>query len=153
MNISHSNTYPSLDSSQRGAVLIVVLLFLILIMLVGVIAVRNSNTDLKLATSDQINTLLLQSADSVNNKIEISVNGSPASEQYKQIMGITGIFGYYILEDNNDDIIDFCYRPRSSFSILMMPLYVVIRVSWSTIQQVIVTLPKLLTIPVIVIRQ
>src|SRR5699024_7973838 len=103
MNISHSNTYPSLASSQRGAVLIVVLLFLILIMLVGVIAVRNSSTDLKLATSDQINTLLLQSADSVNNKIEMSVNGSPASAQYKQIMGITGIFGYYILEDNNDD--------------------------------------------------
>ena len=25
------------------------------------------------------------------------------------------IFGYYILEDNNEDIIDFCYRPRSSF--------------------------------------
>jgi len=115
MNISHSNTYPSLASSQRGAVLIVVLLFLVLIMLIGVIAVRNSSTDLKLATSDQINTLLLQSADSVNNKIEMSVNGSPASAQYKQIMGITGIFGYYILEDNNDDIIDFCYRPRSSF--------------------------------------
>lgn len=115
MNISHSNTYHSLASSQRGAVLIVVLLFLVLIMLIGVIAVRNSSTDLKLATSDQINTLLLQSADSVNNKIEMSVNGSPASDQYRQIMGITGIFGYYILEDNNDDIIDFCYRPRSSF--------------------------------------
>lgn len=115
MKINSVRTHISLRSDQRGAVLIVVLLFLMLIMIVGVIAVRNSTTDLKLATSDQINTLLLQSADSVNNKIEMSVNGSPASEQYKQIMGITGIFGYYILENNNEDIIDFCYRPRSSF--------------------------------------
>lgn len=115
MNTDSSRIHISLGSDQYGAVLIVVLLFLMLIMIVGVVAVRNSSTDLKLATSDQINTLLLQSSDSVNNKIEMSVNGSPASDQYKQIMGITGIFGYYILEDNNSDIIDFCYRPRSSF--------------------------------------
>ena len=115
MNISHSNTYPSVASDQRGAVLIVVLLFLVLIMLVGVIAVRNSSTDLKLATSDQINTVLLQSSDSANNKIEMSVNGLTTSDQYKQIMGITGIFGYYFLGNNDEDIIDFCYRPRSAF--------------------------------------
>ena len=115
MSINRPFAYPSVASNQRGAVLIVVLLFLILIMLAGVIAVRNSTTDLKLATSDQINTVLLQSSDSANNKIEMSVNGSPSSEQYKQIMGITGIFGYYFLGDNDDDIIDFCYRPRSAF--------------------------------------
>ena len=115
MNINRSHAYPSLASSQRGAVLIVVLLFLTLIILVGVIAVRNSSTDLKLATSDQINTVLLQSSDSVNNKIEMSVNGLPSSQQYKQIMGITGIFGYYFLGNNDDDLIDFCYRPRSAF--------------------------------------
>lgn len=107
---------PSALSEQRGAVLIVVLLFLILIMLVGVIAVRNSSTDLKLATSDQINTVLLQSSDSVNNKIEMSVNGDPQSPEHKQIMSFTGIFGYYILNDSADkDIIDFCYRPRAGF--------------------------------------
>lgn len=115
MNINRPPAYPSVASDQRGAVLIVVLLFLVLIMLVGVIAVRNSSTDLKLATSDQINTVLLQSSDSVNNKIEMSVNGLPTDEQYKQIMGITGIFGYYFLGNNDDDIIDFCYRPRSAF--------------------------------------
>ncbi|MGY8855961.1 MAG: pilus assembly PilX family protein, partial [Pseudomonadales bacterium] len=65
MNSNRSRTYPSIASAQRGAVLIVVLLFLTLIILVGVIAVRNSSTDLKLATSDQINTVLLQSSDSV----------------------------------------------------------------------------------------
>ena len=115
MNINRSYAFTSPDSSQRGAVLIVVLLFLVLIISVGVIAIRNSSTDLKLATSDQINTLLLQSSDSVNNKIEMSVNGNPNSQEHKQIMGFTGIFGYYILEDITDDIVDFCYRPRSSF--------------------------------------
>ena len=115
MNINRSHAQPSLASSQHGAVLIVVLLFLTLIIMVGVIAVRNSSTDLKLATSDQINTVLLQSSDSVNNKIEMSVNGLPTSEQYKQIMGINGIFGYYFLGDNDEDLIDFCYRPRSAF--------------------------------------
>ena len=116
MNIHSSQTCPSMLSSQRGAVLIVVLLFLVLIMLVGVIAVRNSSTDLKLATSDQINTILLQSSDSVNNKIEQSVNGDPTSVEYKQIMGFTGIFGHYLInKDADQDIIDFCYRPRAGF--------------------------------------
>lgn len=115
MNINRPHAYPSVASDQRGAVLIVVLLFLVLIMLVGVIAVRNSSTDLKLATSDQINTVLFQSSDSVNNKIEMSVNGLTTGDQYKQIMGITGIFGYYFLGSHDEDIIDFCYRPRSAF--------------------------------------
>ncbi|WP_201526563.1 PilX N-terminal domain-containing pilus assembly protein [Psychrobacter frigidicola] len=116
MNINRPHAHPSVASDQHGAVLIVVLLFLVLIMLVGVIAVRNSTTDLKLATSDQINTVLLQSSDSVNNKIEMSVNGDPISEEHKQIMSFTGIFGYYILNDRaNEDIIDFCYRPRAGF--------------------------------------
>ena len=115
MDTKRSHAYSSQASSQRGAVLIVVLLFLILIILAGVIAIRNSSTDLKLATSDQINTVLLQSSDSVNNKIEMSVNSYPTDEQYKQIMGITGIFGYYFLGNNDEDIIDFCYRPRAAF--------------------------------------
>lgn len=116
MNINKFSAYPSISSDQRGAVLIVVLLFLTLIMLAGVIAVRNSSTDLKLATSDQINTILLQSSDSVNNKIEQSVNGDPTSAEYKQIMSFTGIFGHYLInEGSDDDIIDFCYRPRAGF--------------------------------------
>lgn len=116
MSTNSPHNYSSLFSNQRGAVLIVVLLFLVLIMLVGIIAVRNSSTDLKLATSDQINTILLQSSDSVNNKIEMTVNGSPTSDEHIKIMGFTGIFGHYILNDGaNDDVIDFCYRPRAAF--------------------------------------
>ena len=58
-------------STEQGATLIVVLLFLVLIILAGAIAVRQSTTDLKIATSDQINTVLLQSADSANQKLEM----------------------------------------------------------------------------------
>lgn len=106
----------SLPNGQTGAVLIVVLLFLIMITVVGVIAVRNSSTNLKLATSDQINTVLIQAADSANSKIEQAINGAPDSETYLQIMSRTGIVGRYILdEDNRNDIVDFCYRPRSKF--------------------------------------
>ena len=61
-----TNKANNLPSHQRGAALIVVLLFLVLILLAGAIAVRQSTTDLKTATADQINTLLLQSADSGN---------------------------------------------------------------------------------------
>ena len=74
--MSNSKKYKNytVSSSQQGAVLIVVLLFLVLIISAGVIAVRESTTDLRLSTSDQINTLLLQSADNSNQNIEQTTN-------------------------------------------------------------------------------
>ena len=106
----------SMQDMQTGAVLIVTLLFLVLITVIGIIAIRNSTTNLKLATSDQINTVLLQSSDSANNKLEQSVNGAPSSDEYIQVMGLTGVFGRYILDEGNrGDIVDFCYRPRTNF--------------------------------------
>ncbi|MEK6200363.1 MAG: pilus assembly protein PilX [Psychrobacter sp.] len=109
--------YPkSSVSTQQGAVLIVVLLFLILIILAGVIAVKQSTTDLRLATSDQINALLLQSADNANQSIEQSVNSSSDSEVYKDMMSRTGAFGYFILDTNGrDNEYVFCFRPRGKF--------------------------------------
>lgn len=109
--------YPkSSVSTQQGAVLIVVLLFLILIILAGVIAVKQSTTDLRLATSDQINALLLQSADNANQSIEQSVNSSSDSEVYKDMMSRTGAFGYFILDTNSrDNEYVFCFRPRGKF--------------------------------------
>ena len=46
-----TNNSCNLPSHQRGAALIVVLLFLVLIMLAGAIAVRQSTTDLRTATA------------------------------------------------------------------------------------------------------
>ena len=106
----------SKPAQQQGAVLIVVLLFLVLIIMVGVIAVRQSTTDLKLSTSDQINTLLLQSADNANQNIEQSVNGSSRNDIYKSMLSRSGPFGYFILDKKGqDNEYVFCFRPRSLF--------------------------------------
>lgn len=99
---------------QRGAVLVVVLLFLVLIMLAGVMAVRQSNVDLKTATSDQINTILLLSSDSANQKLEMMVNRDVNSEEYQQVMSFAGVFGHFILEENHKkhEVI-YCFNPRN----------------------------------------
>ena len=90
MSTIQQYSYPKSLSShtQQGAVLIVVLLFLVLIIFAGVIAVKQSTTDLRLATSDQINTLLLQSADNANQNIEQSLNGDTNNDIYKAMMSI-----------------------------------------------------------------
>ena len=114
-----SYSYPKSQSAnrQQGAVLIVVLLFLVLIIFAGVIAVRQSTTDLRLATSDQINTLLLQSADNANESIEQSINGSSDSAIYKSMLSRIGPFGHFILDPqkNIGDEYVFCFRPRGLF--------------------------------------
>lgn len=100
--------------AEQGATLIVVLLFLVLIMLAGAIAVRQSTTDLKIATSDQINTVLLQSADSANQKLETMVNGSPTSNGYQDVTSATGALGHFLLfEDNKANEFIYCFNPRT----------------------------------------
>lgn len=113
LQYKYPTAYPS---TQQGAVLIVVLLFLVLIILAGVIAVRQSTTDLKLATSDQINALLLQSADNANQSIEQSINGSSDSDIYQAMLSRSGPFGHFILDTNstNHEYV-FCFRPRDRF--------------------------------------
>ena len=77
------NNYPKhqLTRSQSGATLIVVLMFLLLIIVVGVIAVRNSMTTLRLATSDQVDTLLLTTSDTANKNIENIINDPENSSE------------------------------------------------------------------------
>ena len=113
-----SYSYPKSQSAhrQQGAVLIVVLLFLVLIIFAGVIAVRQSTTDLRLATSDQINTLLLQSADNANESIEQSINGSSDSDIYREMLSRIGPFGHFILGSKTaEHEYVFCFRPRGVF--------------------------------------
>lgn len=101
-------------SSERGATLVVVLLFLVLIMLAGGIAVRQSNTDLKVATSDQINTVLLQSSDSANQKLEMMLNGKATTPEYRDVTSAAGVFGHFLLnpENANNEFI-YCFNPRT----------------------------------------
>lgn len=117
MSNIQQNQYPKVSvATQQGAVLIVVLLFLVLIILAGVIAVRQSTTDLRLATSDQINALLLQSADNANQNIEQSMNGSSDTDIYNDMLSRIGPFGHFMLNpDSRDHEYIFCFRPRGRF--------------------------------------
>lgn len=86
---------------QQGATLIVVLLVLLLIMIAGAMAVRQSRTDLQVATSDQINTVLLQTADNANQKLEQIINGSTSDTAYYNLVEHpSGFIGYFY---NNKD--------------------------------------------------
>lgn len=114
--------FSSVPSSQQGVALIVVLLFLILITLAGAIAVKNSTTDLKLATSEQADTLMLNTADNTNKSIEQVINidqtDSKAVVQKSIALSSAGMFGYFMnlgAEDNRGDQIVFCYRPRGTY--------------------------------------
>lgn len=112
----------SIPTNQQGVALVVVLLFLILITLAGAIAVRNSTTDLKLATSEQVDTLLLNTADNTNKNIEEIVNAdtsdADAMLQKNLTLSSAGFFGYFMnigAKENRGDQIVFCYRPRESY--------------------------------------
>lgn len=116
MSNTHHSYPKGLPATERGAVLIVVLLFLMLIILAGVIAVKQSTTDLRLATSDQINTLLLQSSDNANQNIEQSINGDSDKAIYNDMISRSGPFGHFMLNTDsiNHEYI-FCFRPRGQF--------------------------------------
>lgn len=97
---------------QQGAALIAVMLFLIIIATVGIFAVKRSSTDLKVATADQMNTVLLQSSESANQKLESIVNGLETSTQYKQVVeSPAGALGYFLKnpEDNAGDEFVYCF--------------------------------------------
>ena len=107
--------------SQSGAALIVVLLFLVLIAVGGAIAVRQSNTDLKLATADQVDSLLLNTSDNTHKTMENIINASPtdakAMTQKNIMLGPFGSFGYFmgIGNNNRSDQVVFCYRPNNDY--------------------------------------
>jgi len=83
-------------------------------MLAGAIAVRQSSTDLKIATSDQINTVLLQSADSANQKLEMMLNGSATTTEYKDVTSAAGVFGHFLLNpENATNEFIYCFNPRT----------------------------------------
>nr|WP_315042385.1 PilX N-terminal domain-containing pilus assembly protein [uncultured Moraxella sp.] len=114
--INQQNISLSSYHHQQGATLIVVLLMLILIMLIGVMAMRRSTTDLQLATSDQVNTLLLQGADGANVKLEQMLNGDPTARNYIDATADNGIFGHFFKAEAAQDELVFCYNPRQTQS-------------------------------------
>lgn len=102
-------------SAQSGIALVTVLLFLILIMIIGVIAVRQASVDLNVAASDQVGTLLMNNSDSVLAHVEV-VASDPKNPQYARVMSQKfGILGHFtIIEGKIGDQVSSCYRPTSS---------------------------------------
>lgn len=114
LSIKYPKTLP-IAHSQSGAVLIVVLFVLILIMIVGTIAVRQSTTDLKVATADQVNKLLFQANDAALMKVE--KEDRILSERRGNVDTLKG---YMSATQREGHEVSFCVRPRSTrlFSIL-----------------------------------
>lgn len=114
MNQQHS--FNALGDTQTGATLIVVLMVLILILVAGAIALRKSGTDLKVATSDQMDSVLLQSSESANQKLEQIVNGNPSSREYKNVvLSSVGALGYFINDPSNmGDEFVYCFDTRAN---------------------------------------
>jgi hypothetical protein len=114
LSIKYPKTLP-IAHSQSGAVLIVVLFVLILIMIVGTIAVRQSTTDLKVATADQVNKILFQANDAALMKVE--KEDRILSERRDNVDTLKG---YMSATQREGHEVSFCVRPRSTrlFSIL-----------------------------------
>lgn len=106
----------TISHNQSGAVLIVVLIVLVLILIVGAIAVRQSTTDLKVATADQVNKLLFQANDAAFLKVEKEDRILSAASRDKN----DTLKGYISSSAREGHKISFCVRPRSTklFSIL-----------------------------------
>ncbi len=100
---------------QKGFALIAVLLMLILIMIVGAVAVRQSRVDLAVATSDQINGLTLNAADSSLAYIEQAA-GDTSHPQHRRALSGNGVFGYFLVQSASkiNHQVSSCYMPGNA---------------------------------------
>lgn len=101
--------------SQTGVVLITVLVILLIISILGIIALRRSTTDLKVATASQISQLMFQANDDAFGKVEKEdrLRSTSASANRN---GLDTLQGY--IARSGDDTFNaetvFCVRPRAS---------------------------------------
>lgn len=105
-------------SSQQGIALLVVLLMLILISIIGVIAFRNSTTDLRLATASQISQVLFQANDAAFAKVEKEDRlRSTATATGNSSKGGLDTLQGYITRPGPEYVgaeVTFCVRPRGT---------------------------------------
>lgn len=95
---------------ERGATLIVVLMILLLIMVIGTLAIRQSLSSLKIVSNHQINTLLLQNSDAALMYFQNPNNVS-------KFAAANGIVGYYRNETNRDRELVFCFAGTDPFNL------------------------------------
>lgn len=89
--------------TQSGAALIVVLIFLVAIMVIGTIAIRQSIVGLSIATNSQVQQLLTQNSDSAFFSTEDLNN-------LAQALSGSGMFGYVSNANDKNKELVFCYR-------------------------------------------
>lgn len=95
--------------SQKGATLVVVMVLLIVITIIGTLAIRQSVTNLAIATNSQAQSLLMQTAD--NAFFAIEKDNSVTASLQKNISGL-GMFGLVKSNDYINKELVFCYRPK-----------------------------------------
>ena len=93
------------NSYQQGSTLIVVLILLVLISIGGVYAIRHSIFNLKMATSAQVQTLLMQTSDVALARLEKNFNDNEATN-----LGGTPV-GQVFLDGNQGLELQFCFKP------------------------------------------
>ena len=104
------NNHPPLSFvHQRGATLVVVLMILIMMMILGTYAIEQGIGNLRLATSTQVQKLLMQNSDVALAKLEQDFNTNQ-----NVLLDATPI-GKILLPGNEDAELQFCYKP-STFS-------------------------------------
>ncbi|WP_445404266.1 PilX N-terminal domain-containing pilus assembly protein [Acinetobacter vivianii] len=96
-----------MNKYQQGATLITVLMVLLLIMVLGTLAIRQSISSLKLVSNNQIQTLLLQNADAALVAFQRS--------DPKVIAGANGIIGFFQNESNKNAELVFCFSDTDPF--------------------------------------
>ncbi|MCU4483012.1 pilus assembly PilX family protein [Acinetobacter ursingii] len=93
--------------NEVGSTLIVILIFLVAIMVIGTIAIRQSMVGLSIATNSQVQQLLSQNSDSAFFSTEDTNN-------LIQSLSGSGMFGYISnVSDKNKELV-FCYRGDQS---------------------------------------
>jgi hypothetical protein len=92
--------------SEEGSALIGVLLILFLITVLGAISMRQGLTSLNISTNAQVQALLVQTTDTVLNKV--------ATADVTTITSISGVVGAALANGAPNQEYVFCYRPTST---------------------------------------
>jgi hypothetical protein len=93
-----------LMKNNQGHTLLMVMLVLLMVMIIGTLAIRQSLVSLNVATNGQAQQLLLQNSDSVHFKFEEKVRKDP------QLLDANGMLGLVTGDRYRGDEMLFCYK-------------------------------------------
>lgn len=106
--------YPT-GNGEKGVVLIVVLMVMLIVSVLGVMAYKRSTTDLRLATASQITQLMFQANDSAFSKVE---KEDRLKRQNNATTGGLNTLQGYMTRSGQQYVnaeVTFCVRPRGTW--------------------------------------